>query len=275
LRRILLVRRHALGVYFLVAFAISWYGSWHGLGPAYLRGQSVELDELLVPGILMILGPSVAGLGLTYALDGREGLRDLWRRLATWRCGGWYGALLIFPILILATLLPLSILVSPKLTPTLFVPGVIMGLMAGLFEEIGWTGFALPRMRARHGWLGASLSLGFIHALWHVPADFLGNSNSFDEHWLPYFAGFFLFVIALRVLMTWVYANTRSALLGQLMHASSTGSLAILLPMGIGGSDWASFYALYAVVIWGAAVVVVVRWGHEFVRPDARGTIDS
>lgn len=263
------VRRHAVGVYFVLAFAISWFGSVLGLGPAYLRGGSVELTELWLPGLIMISGPTVAGLGLTYALDGREGLRALWGRLTRWRAGGWYAALLIFPILILATLVPLSILVSPKLTPSMFAPGIVMGLVAGLLEEIGWTGFALPRMRARHGILGASLALGFVHALWHGVADFLGNSNDFGEHWLPYFAGFFLFVMALRVLMGWVYANTESALLGQLMHASSTGFLGVLVPIGIGGSYWASFYTVYAVVIWGAAVVVVARYGEKLVRSDA------
>lgn len=263
------VRRHAVGVYFVLAFAISWFGAVLGLGPAYLRGGSVEPSELWLPGLLMISGPCLAGLGLTYALDGREGLRALWSRLTRWRAGRWYAAVLIFPILILATLVSLSILVSPELTPSLFAPGIVMGLAAGLLEEIGWTGFALPRMRARHGILVASLVLGFVHALWHGVADFLGNSNEFGEHWLPYFAGFFLFVIGLRVLIGWVYANTESALLAQLMHASSTGFLGVLLPIGIGGSYWASFYTVYAVVIWGAVVLVVARYGEKLVRPDA------
>ena len=238
-----------------------------GLGPAYLQGRSVEPSELWLPGFLMISGPCLAGLGLTYALDGRDGLRSLWVRLTRWRAGRWYAALLIFPVLILATLLPLSIVVSPELTPGMFLPGIVMGLVAGLFEEVGWTGFALPRLRARHGILGASLTLGFVHALWHGPTDFLGNSIEFGEHWFAYFAGFFLFVMALRVVMGWVYANTESVLLGQLMHASSTGFLGVLVPIGIGGSFWAAFYTVYAVLLWGAAVFLVARYGEKLVRP--------
>ena len=79
--------------------------------------------------------------------------------------------------------------------------------------------------------------------------------------------------MALRILMGWVYANTESVLLGQLMHASSTGFLGVLVPIGIGGSHWASFYTVYAVVIWGAVVVVVARYGEKLVRPDAHASV--
>jgi membrane protease YdiL (CAAX protease family) len=148
--------------------------------------------------------------------------------------------------------------------------GIVMGLVAGLVEEIGWTGFALPRMQTQHGILGASIILGFVHALWHLAADYLGNSNAFGDHWLPYFAGFFIFVIALRVLIAWVYANTESLLLAQFMHASSTGFLAVLVPIGIGGLYWSNFYTAYAVVLWGAVVIVLARYGEGLVRGPER-----
>ena len=122
-------------------------------------------------------------------------------------------------------------------------------------------------MRRTRGILGASIVLGFVHALWHLPADYLGNSNAFGAQWLPYFASFFVFVIALRILIAWVYTNTESVLLAQLMHASSSGFLAVLVPIGIGGLNWSTFYATYAVVLWGAVAIVLARYGDEWTRP--------
>lgn len=264
---VVLLRRHAVGAFFASAFTLSWVGAWLGLGPAYLRGETIDLEGLLFPGLLMVAGPCLAAVALTLGLDGRSGLRELWHRTIRWRVGGrWYLPPLIFPVLILATLLPLSVLQFSELAPTFFAPGILMGLLAGFVEEIGWTGFATPRMHRRYGPLVASLLLGFLHALWHAAPDFLGNSREFGRDWLPYFAGFFLFVVALRVLMGWVYANTGSVLLGQLMHASSTGFLAVLVPIDIGGSPWASFYPLYAVVLWGSVVAVVALYGERLVR---------
>ncbi len=261
------LRRRALGAYFVLAFGISWAGAWLGLGRSYLRGEVLELEALLVPGLLMIAGPCLASIVLTAVLDGRTGLREMWRRMIRWRVSArWYLPLLLFPVAILATLWPLSRLQFPELAPTFFVPGIMMGTMAGLVEEVGWTGFATPRMHERYGPMAGSVVLGFLHALWHLPADFLGNSRGFGHDWLPYFAGFFLFIVALRVLMGWVYANTQSVLLGQLMHASSTGFLAILIPIGVGGHPWVSFYTLYAVMLWGAVVVVLAVSGEKLRR---------
>lgn len=266
-----LARRHPLGGYFALAFGISWTGSLVGMGPAFQRGEPLQMEELWLPGLLMISGPALAGLAMTALVDGRAGLRELLARVTRWRVGlRWYAPLLVFPGLILATLLPLALFVEPSLWPIFFAPGIAMGLVAGLFEELGWTGFAFPRMQAKHGLLGAALVFGFVHGVWHVPPDFLGNSSAFGAHWLPYMAGFFLFVMALRVLIAWVWANTGSVWLAQLMHASSTGSLGILVPIGIGGLPWAIFYPLYAVVLWGAVAIVLVRYGEALVRPRER-----
>ncbi len=161
------------------------------------------------------------------------------------------------------TLFPLSIYVSPDLTPTFFAFGIILGLLAGFIEEVGWMGFAFPIMVKKTGVLGASLILGFMHALWHLPADFLGNWREFGLPWLTYFAGFFIFVIALRVLIAWVYVHTRSLFLSQMMHASSSGFLSVLVPIGVGGLNWTFFYTIYAVVLWAAAVFLIAKFGEN------------
>lgn len=261
------VRQHPIAVYFYSAFAISWVGSLLAGGPIFLRGASLELDDLLVVGMLVLAGPFVAGIAMTAIVKGRPGLKDLVFRMMRWRFGGtWYAALLIFPILLLAVSLVLGTWVSPELNPIFFTPGIMMGLLAGLIEEVGWMGFAYPMMRSRWSALRASVYLGILHGLWHIVPDFLGNYHSLGAYWPPYFLAFFVFVIALRVLIVWVYTNTESLLLAQLMHASSTGFFAILLSTDIAPANWAIFFAVYAVALSAVALVVVARYGRNLMR---------
>jgi membrane protease YdiL (CAAX protease family) len=260
-------RRHPVGLYFTFAFAISWVGTLLTAGPMFVRGDTPELQDLAGTGIAMLAGPFLAGLAMTYLVKGSPGIRDLFSRIIRWRVAGrWYAALLIFPILILAISLALSAWAFPELRPTFFAPGILMGLFAGLVEEVGWMGFAFPMMKSKRSILATGIYLGFLHALWHIVADFLGNYRAFGWYWLPCFAGFFVFVIALRVLIVWVYANTESLLLAQLMHASSSGFLSIFIPIGIAGVDWAVFYGVYAVVLSAVALIVVARYGHSLTR---------
>lgn len=261
------VRRHPVGTYFCAAFAISWVGSLLVGGPIFLRGESLELEGLLVVGMLVLAGPLVAGLAMTYLVSGRPGLRELASRMARWQVRSrWYAALLIFPVLLLATSLALRSLVSPELSPIFFTPGIMMGLLAGLMEEVGWMGFAYPMMRSKWSILRTGIYLGLLHALWHIVPDFLGNYHWLGGYWLPYIVGFSVFVVALRVLIVWVYVNTGSLLLAQLMHASSTGFLVILIPTDITPANWAVFFCVYALVLSVAAVLVVARYRRNLRR---------
>jgi membrane protease YdiL (CAAX protease family) len=269
-------RRHPVGVYFCLAFFVSWVGSLITAGPIFLRGESMEPQDLWATGTLMLAGPFLAGLAMTYLVSGNPGLQDLFSRMRRWRFEGrWYAALLIFPTLILAVSLALSAWAYPELSPTFFAPGILMGLFAGLIEEVGWMGFAFPAMQSKRSILGATIYLGFLHALWHVVADFLGNYRAFGGHWLPYFVGFFVFVMALRVLIVWVYVNTRSLLLAQLMHASSSGFLSILIPISIAPVNWVVFYCVYAVILSVVALTVVARYGRDLTRRPHKANVIS
>lgn len=262
MKRETVLHRYPVVSYFILVFLISWGSSLLLGGPKYLRGEPLDINDALIMAPLMILAPTIVGVALTALLDGKAGLRDLWARVRKWRVGGrWYAVALIFPALILILAYLLAALIAPELTPNFLTFGILSGLFAGFFEEVGWMGFAYPRMQAKRTALSASLILGFIHALWHVLADFLGNSAAFGSSWLPYMAGFFVFVWALRVLIVWVYENTESVFLTQVIHASSTGFLAILIPIGIPGWNWAVFYPIYAVALWIVAALVIARYG--------------
>ena len=264
------IRRQPVASYFLMVFLIAWGGSILGIGSKFLQNEILGLQDVIPAGIAMIGAPCFVGLAWTYICGGRQGMRDLWARMTKWKVPiRWYAVALIFPLLILVVLMPLSILVAPEFKPIFFTAGIMMGLIAGFFEEIGWMGFVYPKMRLRYSVLRASIYLGLIHALWHIAADFLGNFNIFGETWLPYFVGFFVFIVALRVIIAWVYENTGSVLLSMLIHASSTGFLSILVTREYAAETWHIFYAVYAVAIWLVAAVIVLRNERRFVSQPA------
>ncbi len=259
------LQRHSVSIYFFLTFLISWGGSFLGVGPKFLRGGTIDPAPSLDIGIMgfaMLAGPFIAGILMTYLTEGREGLSDLFSRMMKWRVGGrWYTALLIFPILVLFVSLVLSALVSTEFFPIFFGIGLVLGLFAGFFEETGWMGFAFPKMSQKGNILGASIYLGLIHGVWHLLAGFLGQFQILGQYWILYNIGFVVFVWALRVLIVWVYVNTESLLLSQLMHASSSGFLALLVPTEIAPQNWVIYYLVYAIVMWVTAAVVISKYG--------------
>lgn len=259
------LRRHPLLGYFAQTFGISWGGI-----PIVLVATSFDLSapqatELALLFVPMLLGPSVSGLTLVALLDGRAGLHDLWARLIRWKVGaGWYAvALLTAPLLLLAILLLLSTTAAPAFAPRFQWALVAVGLIAGTFEEVGWTGFATPRLLVRQRLWIAGLSLGLVWALWHLLVDFRYNASTMGAAWVLEFAIVYLAALTpYRLLMTWVYTNTSSLLLAALMHASYTGSLMALFPATTfaQGLVW---QAAFAAALWIAAVVILRRSSHR------------
>jgi uncharacterized protein len=259
------IRRHPLPAYFALAYGITWAGILGYLASLGFDLTKVGLVEGLVIFGFMAAGPSTAGLLLTALLEGRRGLGELVGRYRHVRVPlRWYGlALLTTPLLLLAVLVPLSTWVSTDYAPAFLPFGVMAGLLAGALEEIGWTGFATPRLLNRFSPLRAGLTLGLAWAAWHALADFSGNAAAMGVGpWLVWFGVYWILPLTgYRVLMTWAYAQHRSLALAVLMHASYTGWLAALtmeMPAGTGlaALTWS---VPFAVGIWALVVVFVVR----------------
>lgn len=261
------LQNHPIASYFILAYLISWGGSILTIGPKFLRGETIQLTDNPLIFLPMLAGPSLAGILLTGIVDGRDGLRDLFARMAPGRVRGrWLATPLIFPALILATLLLLSWLVSPDFAPAFFGFGIIPGLFAGFFEEIGWMGYVYPKMQAKYNALTAAILLGVIHGIWHLLAGYLGASVTQGAYWWPHFLAFVAGMTAVRIVMAWTYTHTRSVFLAQLLHASSTGFLAILVPLSLSPANNTLFYGVYAAVLWGVAAVIAVRSGKRLAR---------
>jgi uncharacterized protein len=254
------LQRHPLLVFFALAFGISW-----GAILTIMASRGFDLSPLqsVEGGLLflaMLLGPSISGLACTALLNGRSGLRALGLRALHWRVAGvWYAvAMLTVPAILLVVLSALSILVDPMFAPRFQWWLFGLGLFAGTFEEIGWTGFAAPRLLARKSLMVAGLSLGCIWALWHLLVDFRYNAGAMGAFWpLEFFITYLLALIPYRLLMTWVYGHTQSLLLAIIMHASFTGSLLVFVPV-VPASVGFHWQSAFAVALW-AVVVIVLR----------------
>ena len=269
------IKRHPVLAYYVLVFAISWGGFLLVGGPGILAGTSWQTDPLFPVAVLaMLAGPPVAGIVLTVLISGKEGLRELFSRLLKGRVSArWYAvALLIAPLLQAAVLLALS-LFSTEFLPaivttgdkaTLLLSGIAMGLMGGFVEELGWTGFVLPRLRLRHGVLATGLVVGLAWGAWHLLQMLWVGGTSAEAIPLALFLPQYFFsaiaqLTAYRMLMVGVYDSTGSLLAVILMHASYIFStLFVLAPPTTGGSfltySWVFAAALWAVVTAVAAV---------------------
>lgn len=277
-----LIRRYPTISYFALTFAISWGVVLIVAGPGGIPGTPEQQAELLPIMVLALLtGPSVAGLLTTGLVHGRAGLGELRSRLLRWRVRGrWYAvALLTAPLLVLATLLVLS-LFSPDYLPGLFTSdekasliliGLAYGLAAGFFEELGWTGVAIPQLRQRCGVLATGLIVGVLWGAWHIIVAFWGSGDAAGALsltlLLPQIAFYVAILPAYRVLMVWVYDRTGSLFVAMLMHACLTASVPLILMPPVTGMALSMWYLVLAAAMWAVVGAIVVASGGQIARP--------
>lgn len=253
------VTSHPLLIYFIIAYVISYGGFLLLNGERLVRHQMIPQLDALILFPIMVVGVAFAGIILTGTIEGKKGINVLFARIGKWHIDKkWYLVLLIPPVFISVILFILGMLLSPVFTPKFSLFGLGFGIVAGFFEEIGWTGFAVPKMIVRYGTLPASILLGVLWGLWHAPiVDDLGAAFPHGEYWLPFFLSFVLMLVALRILLVWIYSHTKSILLAQLLHASNTGFLVVLSPIHVSAAQETLWYAIYAVILWIVALSLV------------------
>ena len=255
------VKRKPVLAYFVLTLIISWGSLLLIMGVGGILGTTaVPTERMPLLYLGMLLGPSLSGLLMIGLVYGRLGIRELLLRLRHWHVGvGWYViAILTSPGLLAATLLLLS-LCSPTFVPgiltssdkaTLLVSGLVAGILVGIFEELGWTGFAIPRLRLRYGVLTTGLIVGLVWGLWHMPL-FIASANASQSvpPLLKLAVLLFSFLPAFRVLMVWVYDRTGSLLVVMLMHMSQTATALIF---AIPAEDTPTVVSdlVYAVALW-------------------------
>lgn len=277
-----LIQRHPVLTFYLVAFAISTVGILLIIGgPANLRGTSEQIDKLFLPVMLAWLaGPSVASIVLTGLVDGRAGYRDLLARFLCWRVGArWYAVALLMAPLVYAMLCLALSLISPQFVSSIVVTSDRAGLLVmalaygllggGFLEELGWTGFVVPRLRQNHTLLSTALIVGVLWGPYHFSVIFWSTSPSPSGAlgvsillvqlfaWLP----------AYRILMLWVYERTQSLLLAMLMHASATAGMLVLQPLAMSGVTLLTWLLVFAATWWViVGCLIAAHWVQDTIR---------
>jgi len=268
----------SLLVFFLLAFGISWL-AWIPAALASHGLLSFRLNPTL-SSLLGAFGPFFAALVTTGIYDGKTGFRTLLRRLLTWRVGlPWYLCVLFWPALLSLAKTALAVLLGgsvpdfsqppfvhlyplpPELLnatpfmvflPFVFLQQTLIGSSMG--EEIGWRGYALPRLQAKQSALVASLALGVIWGVWHLPL-WLTKGHPMQG---TFFGWALLGMVAETIVFTWVYNNTQGSLLLALLLHTSFAITDLFLssaeppaPIGLA-------------LDWGVAALIVVVFGPKY-----------
>lgn len=267
------IRRHAIVAYYVLTFAISWGGFILVVGPGGFPGSGSQFDDLMpLVALAMVAGPTISGLLMIGLVDGRSGYRKLAARLMTWRVGvGWY-ALALLPAPLVAWTVARAFSLTPPLFTTddklaLLLTSLTAGLLGGLFEEIGWTGFAIPKLRLRYSVFATGLLVGIPWGVWHllqgvwVSGTYAGLVPLAIYLPLNVLSGI-AELTAYRTLMVWVYDRTQSLLVVLLMHASLiAGTLFLFAPVVSGVTFLSYCFALDAALWLVVGVVVIANHG--------------
>ena len=224
---------YPLTSFFVLAYALSWlaWSPWFlsEAGTGLLPFDGGKFSTLLNLAAL-VLGPTLSAFVVTGASEGREGVRRLLGRIVLWRVGfRWYAFVLLgIPAIVLVSALVMpGALASfdasavPRVMFLYVVAGLFFLFAEGpFFEEIGWRGFALPRLQGLYGPLGGTLILGVLWALWHLPLFLIPTWDT--PHGSPLdVALFVVLAIGIAVVLTWVFNNTKgSVLMTILAHGS-------------------------------------------------------
>jgi membrane protease YdiL (CAAX protease family) len=278
-----LVMKYPVATYYIITLLISWGGLILLIGgPEKITSQPTNAPFLPLY-LITVAGPIISGVLLTGLYHGKKGYRDLFSRLFKWRIHvKWYAiALLIAPLTVFAALFALS-LFSPVFLPGIFDSGknpvasafglpegnkitlvlfvFMLGLFNGFVEELGWTGFATPRLILNQNKIKAGIYLGIMWGLWHLLSNYLGSAAEAGSVslllYLPVML--FSFLPPFRILMIWVYRHTGSLLIAVLMHASLDMFWMLSMPVAITGKERVIWYALWAVVLWSLVAIISI-----------------
>jgi len=252
--------RRALLKFFFITFAITW--PCFSAVAAFSAGAAPNFAFLRGPILFLgIFAPAIVALSLTARAEGKEGVLALLRRLVKADVAPrWYVFAIGYMVavkLAVALLYRLILGAWPRsggeawyvmLAAT--IGSLIIGGQSG--EEIGWRGFALPRLATRFGYGAGSIILGVIWALWHLPLFFVREADTYGQSFILYT----LQVTATSVAIAWLYQRTNGSLLLTMLMHSAINNTKDIVPSHLDGG-MSSFTFNASIVGW---MTVAVLW---------------
>ena len=219
----------ALIAFVVLAFGWTWGLLWVG---ATFTLQPQWIGTAII--IASAFGPSLAGLTTVALFDRLPGVKRWLKRCLFWRIGwGWYAIAAFAPFGMMVSALALHAAMGGTVPPSpaarsLWLSALIFGqiLLQGgpLGEEFGWRGYMLPALTHHFGWRLASLTVGGVWALWHLPLFFIPGMAQAN---MP-MALFMASTVALSVVFARLSVNTRFSVLP-----------AIVLHWSVNAGSWA------------------------------------
>ncbi|NSW54151.1 MAG: CPBP family intramembrane metalloprotease [Anaerolineae bacterium] len=246
------MKKHPVVWFYLLAFATAWLG-WvpialgsHGIAPF----DNPYFQFLL---LLPAIGPAFAAILVTRAAHGKAGVRALLRACVQWRTGVvWYLVAVLGPLAVLLAAQGITKLLGLPVTHAapqgdllpMVISALVMALLSNPFEEMGWRGFALPHLQKRYTALPATLVVGVLWGLWHLPL-FFWAGNPISEHpFLPWLIS----TVAAAFVYTWLYNSTKGSILLVALFHVALNTFGVLVP-GVSVSALAILYSLAAIAL--------------------------
>lgn len=232
--------RYEIAFFFVLVYPLSWWAVPH------------------LQGGLIAQGPLLAALIVVALTAGTQGLKSYWRSLIQWRAGWWYavGPAIVALYLLIAFMLNVQLGATIANPPALPSAGVLIQLLllGGLWEELGWTGYALPRLQQRfaqhrYGPLFAALILAVFRSLWHVPLFLYGKLVWFDA---------FVFSTAFQLIIAWLYNRSGNSVPAVMAfhYASNVLAGAVMLSV-FTGTERTGYWAWFVACAWVVALVIL------------------
>jgi len=277
------IQRYSIALFFVLALLL-------GAGIIYLVAEGIIPSELF---LLAALSSSIAGILMTTVEDGKAGLKLMWHRLIIWRVKiGYWLFVLIF--------LLLAFMIGSAINPLFngdpidfnnmqpiwgFIPlFIVFVIVAGIGEELGWTGFLTPRLQSRYSALTESLFRAVLVCLWHLPLfiySSLGSLSFADLHYSGWISqlGFvqslvaftFLFLIPWSIFITWIFNNTRgSLLLVAVLHGSEIWVAYWMVSTGIDPANFGNWWGYGAILLVAAGAIVLFNGAENLSRKHER-----
>lgn len=244
-----MVKRHPLLTFFVLAYLLTWW--------VY---PLLQFSTLV--GLLGLFGPAAAGLIVAALSGGKKEARELLLRTVRWRVEiRWYVIALVLPTVLALVALGIYVLAGrPSSLPLgrLSVLDLIVFVLV-IGEELGWRGYAFPRLAEKFSPRTASLLLGLLWGAWHLPTFVIASMPQYGRP----FVAFLIMTMSYSVLLGWAFRHTGgSVLIATLFH----GAINLSQGFFVGAMDPGTQYWLLALVYGAAALLVAVRLGPDLTR---------
>jgi len=275
--------RYSIAAFFILAMLL-------GGSTIYLVVQGVLPAEM---ALASALSATIAGIIMTAVEDGRAGLRLMWSRLLIWRVGIGYW---LFAFLFLIPTLLVGSMANPlfngdpisfsNMEPAFAILPmfIVFFIVSGLGQELGWTGFLMPRLQARFGAVTSCVIRAILVGIWHLPLLLYSRLQIPALEVFPYAGwvaqkGFlvtlatmiFLFALPWSIFLTWIFNNTRgSLLLVAVLHGSEIWVAYWMVSTGIDPNNINNYWGYGATMVLIAVIIVATTGPQNLSRKHQR-----